>query len=986
MNNRNDNRSINRPLSDSIYGGSQSTTITPYYSNKVKDDIYKTDKLYDNTFVQPQITRYDEKPIVNDPHNLRKYKPITEVKQDLSQIEPTSVKTIVHVDSSQRNKNPKNVYTNLIQLQPYPIQFTANSKNIIITQQNHTYKTDDLITITNVVGKNVNLKNPIIVKKNSKYLRIKHPNHGLTLMGTYDDQSSELFQPVEYVGDLPLSYNRNDNVPDGINQNYILISNNTQNFFINISGVKGVDNNNNFIGNIPVNYINKQQRVFLIFTKVGVKFISDPNSYMIELLRPSSTNYQDGTDGTNLVNIEYDMLYGIPLNYINASFPITSYNLLGYQTIVSTTINTYTITLQYPALIDPNYPYYNFNDTYDINFNQNVINNNLGGGSNICVRNVGISELGFPNPNNYTITLDDTYRNVTEIKLISTEFPNSIRVINPSNNRLYWQNLDDGSPIYYLTITSGNYKVNELENAIMNAFADTLRYPYSQEFLTNKYDDSLILSLTPINPDKYDALGYSKYNIVKVDINHNTDVVTFNFYRQLIQTNNLTVPDGGIILTQNGDIKTVYGNIQYPLLNTDDLYVYYTNNTASVITNFPFAYGYLFKLTEFNSPTEYTCVFDDKTSIMFNFYNGISNIILSLNNTTLLTSFSYNFTLEQVIISNHNLKVGDLIVTDQFNDPMNPNVLRVFEVSQVITSDIVNLTRYNAGDGPKFIYDDLMINFGNFSNPLLNYFTTSPTNSIIGVSVLPTENTMIIYHPNHNLNVGDEITISNSTSINRIPSEFINQTFIIDKIIDNDHYSVNIEIFKYLSVPVLDTSLNTVLIQYPDLARMFFNYPDTLGNILSFFNVGEPDSITSFRSIIKNTDAYEINVSLANLGNEYIQPLKKLSITGPNYFFIVSRDLAVYTNANSIQYVFAKIQLTDEPGAVLFNTFVPVTKVFQVPLDSLTEMKFEFRFPDGSLVDFNGLDHSMTFEITELYNDPPDVNIIGRTDAKINIV
>lgn len=986
MNNKQDNKPIYKQFSESVYGGSQSTTITPYYSNKVKDDIYKTDKLYDNTFVQPQITRYDEKPLINDPKNLRKYKPITEVKQDLSEIQPTSVKTIVHVDSSQRNKNPKNVYKDLIQLPPYPIQFFPNSKNITITQPNHNYKTDDLITITNVVGKNVNLKNPIIVKKNSKYLRIKHPNHGLTLIGTYDDQSSELFEFVEYVGDLPLSYNRNDNVPDGINQNYILISNKTQNFFINIAGVKGIDNNNNFIGNIPVNFINKKHRVFLIFNKVGVKFVSDPNSYMIELLRPSSTNYQDGVDGNNLINIEYDMLYGIPLNYINASFPITSYNLLGYQTIVSTTINTYTITLQYFALIDPNNPYYNFNDTFDSNINQNIINNNFGGGSNICVRKVSISELGFPNPNNYTITLDDTYRNVTEIKLISTEFPNSIRVINTSNNRLYWQNLDDGSPIYYLTIEPGNYKVNELENAIMDAFGTTLRYPYSQEFLTNKYDDNLILSLTPINSDKYDENGYSKYNIVKVDINHNTDVVSFNFYRQLVKTNNLIVPDGGIILTQNGDIKTVYGNIQFPLLDTDILYVYYTNNTASIPTNFPFAYNYLFQLSEFNSSTQYTCLFNDERSIMFNFYNGISNIIISLNNTTLLTSFSYNFTLEQVIISSHNLKIGDLIITDQFNDPMNPNVLRVFEVSEIITSDIVNLIRYNAGDGPKIIFDNLMINFGNFINPSLNYFPISPTNSIINASVLPTQNTMIIYHPNHNLNKGDEISISNSSSINRIPSEFINQTFIIDKIIDNDHYSVNIEIFKYLSVPVLDTSLNIVLIQYPDIARMYFNYSDTLGNILSFFRVGNPDSITQFKSLIKNTDKYEVNVSLDNLGNEYIEPLKKLSITGPNYFFIISRDLAKYTNSNNIQYVFAKIQLTDEPCSVLFNTFVPVTKVFQVPLDSLTEMTFEFRFPDGSFVDFNGLDHSMTFEITELYNDPPDVNIVGRTDSKINIL
>ena len=64
-------------------GGSQNVNITPYYANKVKDDVYYPEMLYDNRFVNPQITRYDEKPIVNNPNNFKKYKEIKEEKFDL---------------------------------------------------------------------------------------------------------------------------------------------------------------------------------------------------------------------------------------------------------------------------------------------------------------------------------------------------------------------------------------------------------------------------------------------------------------------------------------------------------------------------------------------------------------------------------------------------------------------------------------------------------------------------------------------------------------------------------------------------------------------------------------------------------------------------------------------------------------------------------------------------------------------------------------
>lgn len=87
------------------------------------------------------------------------------------------------------------------------------------------------------------------------------------------------------------------------------------------------------------------------------------------------------------------------------------------------------------------------------------------------------------------------------------------------------------------------------------------------------------------------------------------------------------------------------------------------------------------------------------------------------------------------------------------------------------------------------------------------------------------------------------------------------------------------------------------------------------------------------------------------------------------YIFLTSDVLKnIDTTGTAVNNIFAKIQLSDEPGKVLYNTFVSDDLVFDNPIRKLNEIDFQFFRKDGKPFDFLGMDHAFTIEITE-YKD-----------------
>ena len=80
-------------------------------------------------------------------------------------------------------------------------------------------------------------------------------------------------------------------------------------------------------------------------------------------------------------------------------------------------------------------------------------------------------------------------------------------------------------------------------------------------------------------------------------------------------------------------------------------------------------------------------------------------------------------------------------------------------------------------------------------------------------------------------------------------------------------------------------------------------------------------------------------------------------------------------NSSNQQTAFAKIQMSGNPGDIIFNSFINYPLEFDFPLPYLNELDIYFTYPDGTLVDFRNIDHSFTLRIVEKIITPINTGI-----------
>jgi hypothetical protein len=191
----------------------------------------------------------------------------------------------------------------------------------------------------------------------------------------------------------------------------------------------------------------------------------------------------------------------------------------------------------------------------------------------------------------------------------------------------------------------------------------------------------------------------------------------------------------------------------------------------------------------------------------------------------------------------------------------------------------------------------------------------------------------------------------------------------------------------YVTECAQDCGDNLILITYPDIFQMFFNYPDTLGNILNFNKVGEPFAVTPYGHVVSNDCCYENDYNYETLGNDFMECLGKLHMTGYDFFYITCEEFGKYReyfqNTQPVRNVLAKVLWYGNPGSVVYDSFVPSTCTFDIPIPELHELTINIVNPDGSPVDFNDQDHSFTLEIVELFGEPDETNISSRINQSV---
>jgi hypothetical protein len=368
----------------------------------------------------------------------------------------------LNIDSSQRNNSAVIDLEETINLTNNPLTINKNSNLLIVNHIGHTFEINDKITLSGISNKLINIRTistsslAFTFIENSQYLQINLP-HGI------DGDLTDTFSTSELV--------------------------------VTISEVRGTISAS-YLNNIPINNINGKHTIIL----------KNPNLHLVETnnekeqrffidMKTSFTGSYTPVSYNIIITFFY--ISGMPTNLINAQFPINNYHLQGYHIIKDKTSNSYTFELTTLAGKQLN--------TF--------------GGNNVYVSRIQNINRGYPNPNNYIFELSKIFRNVVQVKMVSSEFPKSEKVIkdepeSKKNNKIYWQNLDDGDHLYSIEVTPGNYTADVLVTELDTQFLATPRINFQRDQLSG---------ITP---------PYTNKNLIKTTINTTTDVVTFTSFRE----------------------------------------------------------------------------------------------------------------------------------------------------------------------------------------------------------------------------------------------------------------------------------------------------------------------------------------------------------------------------------------------------------------------------------------------------------------------
>lgn len=316
-------------------------------------------------------------------------------------------KSFFHIDSSTRNKIPSNILdTQVYNLDTDSLSFTKGSNKVGIWIPNNTFNTGDSFILDNV-SSNV-LNTAFKLSYNNFYLIIQPP------------------------------------ATSGIAHDFItnIINQYSPKFQISISDMSGDDNyltdvdKKYLFGVIPLNVINS---VFNFIVNKTTRAIKIKLPYAL----PTTAKNPSGVRAFTITSLN---IATIPIGELNANYPLDKYHINGFH-IIDSIINDYI---------------YFLTTTY-------AIATIKGGGSNMIASKVIDRIISYPVSSFYQISLDKTYRNVTKIRVSSSEIPYTVKSITSSLNSLYLKFFTTANSIYSVTIPDGFYDETTLLNILLSS-------------------------------------------------------------------------------------------------------------------------------------------------------------------------------------------------------------------------------------------------------------------------------------------------------------------------------------------------------------------------------------------------------------------------------------------------------------------------------------------------------------------------------------
>lgn len=393
----------------------------------------------------------------------------------------------VNINSAHRNKEPIVETDEVIILSENPLNFNASSNSMFISHPNHDFIVNDRITLTGAATSSTRLKS-IVSGSNG-----------------YDFVNGSSYMKINMTHGIDLSYAETS-------------------ILVDISGVVGniASGTSSYVNNIPVNIINKCHVVYLVPSDPAFpgSEIASPNAFYVLLTRQFIST-SPFVPVSHSFTVKFLAIGGVPLNVINAEYPIDTDHLNGFHIIRSISDFGYTVQLDQTAAYSPG----------------------PAGGTNVKVGKILNIETGYPRPNNYEISLGNVFHNVISVKLISSEFPNTRLAImdgENANNKLYWNNLDDGTHLYSLEIEPGNYTPAELITELEAKFAATERINFA---------------IDNADPDNQIVPPYTNTHFVKMEIETTSNIVKFTSFREIVLSKPIVETDP--VITEGTDVTTL---------------------------------------------------------------------------------------------------------------------------------------------------------------------------------------------------------------------------------------------------------------------------------------------------------------------------------------------------------------------------------------------------------------------------------------------
>lgn len=462
-----------------------------------------------------------------------------------------------------------------------------------------------------------------------------------------------------------------------------------------------------YIGNIPIAIINDTHK--FNFTKSNDNLTI---SFKLPFKYYTSSTYPISTI-TRTFKISYYFYSNIPIYNINAFYPTSIYAKQPYHTIKSVDENGFYVDVGVKA------------------------QNDLDFGNNIRIRKILKYENGYKEPNDYVLELTETYKNIVSVEMISSEFPctentiyknksiktsliqgyndNNKEITYLQNNKLYWQNQDDGNYIYSIEIDVGKYSMDNLIKEIEKKVYETPRKYYTNDQLYN--NRNVIKVNCEMDNDLMIFKSFNEYdfnNIVRCDIKDDELVEIGNGDFMLIE---LDYDDESKIFIDDKEIeiKTVKDN--------DILKKYKEQYQTSIYTTYYYA--------PFIKPSNNFFYTDNVFRLLFNYNDTFGKILgfTDVGNDTSITQYNTTITnkmqyspLLGFTLDNDDINIGDsinlsghnylIMVCEEF--PVMDNVLNVNKnqaFQKILLKGIgryVDGTDYGNYMGGSFVYNSFI--------------------------------------------------------------------------------------------------------------------------------------------------------------------------------------------------------------------------------------------------------------------------------------